>query len=95
MTGHFAIDPGTLERSADRLRQGASDLDHVAGNAPDAPDAGVSRPAATGALAEIARAVVGLNETMNEIADKVLQCHGDYHEIDESNAADIQSQLPR
>lgn len=93
--GHFAVDPGTLERIAGQLRQGASDLDKAAGNPPDRLDAGVSTPALTGALAEIARAVVGLNVTTSEMADKVLQCHGDYHEIDEANAADIQSQLPR
>lgn len=93
--GNFTVDPGTLERLSTRVRAGASDLDKAAGNAPDAPDAGVSTPAVTGALAEISRAVIGLNETMTQIADNVVQGHGTYHEIDESNAADIQGQLPR
>lgn len=91
---NFAVDQGVLERLAGRLRSGASDLLGPAGVAPDAPDAGVSTPAVAGALAEIGRAVIGLDETMTEVADKVVQSHGEYQETDAGNASDLKRQAP-
>lgn len=85
----FNVDHGELKRLASRIRSGASDLDAPAGDAPDAPDAGVSTAAVTGALAEIGRAVIGLDETMTEVADNVVQSHGDYQETDHSNAGNL------
>lgn len=94
MTGNFAVDDGTLERLAERLRKGASDLDASAGGMPNAPDAGASTRAVTGAMAEIARAVIGLNQTMAEIADKVVQGHGDYREVDQASSSEFQNLKP-
>jgi hypothetical protein len=92
--GVFAVNQGTLERLAGRLRDGADDLDQPAAAMPKAPDAGGSTPAVSAAMAEIARAIIGINETMQNIAANVTQGRGQYHEVDESNAADIQGQLP-
>lgn len=90
----FTVDQGELERLAGRLRSGASDLESPAGDAPNAPDAGVSTAAVTGALAEIARGVIGLDETILEVADNVAQSHGDYQETDQSNAGNLQGHGP-
>lgn len=92
--GSVHVDPGTLERLANRLRQGEGELSAPAQSAPDAPDAGVSTGPVAGALSEITQGMLGLSTALNEVASRVVRSRGDYCEVDADNAAQLRDHQP-
>lgn len=94
MANSVQVDPATLQRLSGQLHHGAQNLQSSAKSMPESPDAGISTAALAGALSEIAKGIIGLNEVMSDTADKVAQSHGNYRETDQDNAANLRRGAP-
>lgn len=91
--GHVDAHVEDLDRIVRTLRQGASDLDGPAGQAPDAPDAGASTGAVAGALRDLGTSVVALVNDLDQMASSVASSRGTYQETDLDNANDLNRQI--
>lgn len=94
MANSVQVDPNILQRLSGQLQQGEQNLQSSAQSMPKSPDAGFSTAALAGALSEIAKGIVGLNEIMADTADNVVQSQGHYRETDQNNADSLQHGVP-
>ncbi|MFI7121958.1 hypothetical protein [Amycolatopsis sp. NPDC049868] len=91
----FHSDAGALKKVSRELRSGVSSLDTLAGNMPDAVDAGFSSQAVGSALARVIQGCTALAQIGEDIAANVDTADGSYADIENTNAGAIRYQERR